>query len=215
MKFQICEDTLKIFFQEVDQPMLSFTKRFSKISVLSVFIVCFLTSCASVPLGTLLKFSTFDEEDFAEINPEHLNVRIFMQEPAQLGDGPVSLSLLLETATGPIMGDYVMQPVNAFKDEIPGGLFSTDIPGTSYLFELTPDQILRFRELQQSLLNRQIEHMTFNTDFPLGSIEKGQDAIYVWIYMAMDEKADYITLIEGARIEVQWPDSDDTGSTME
>ena len=57
-----------------------------------VVTLCLLSSCASVPLGTLLKFSTFDEEDFAEINPENLSVRIFMQEPAQLGDGPVSLS---------------------------------------------------------------------------------------------------------------------------
>lgn len=195
--------------------MLRFTKRFSKISALSVFVVCFITACASVPLGTLIRFSTFDEQDFAEINPEHLKVRIFIQEPAQLGEGPVSLSLLLETAAGPIMGDYIMQPVSSYPDEVSGGLFSADIPGTSYLFELTPDQSVRFRELQQALLHRQIEHMTFNTDFPLGSIEKGQDDISVWVYMAMDEKADYITLVEGARIEVQWPDSDDTGSTME
>ena len=170
-----------------------------------VVTLCLLSSCASVPLGTLLKFSTFDEEDFAEINPESLSVRIFMQEPALLGDGPVSLSLLLETATGPIMGDYAMQPVNTYSDTLDGGLFSADIPGTTYLFELTPDQITMFRELQHQLQNRKVDQLTFSTDFPLDAIDQHQKDIHVWVFMALDEGGNYVTLIDGARVEVQWP----------
>ena len=184
-------------------------------SIAVVAFCIFIASCASVPLGTLLRFSTFDEQDFAEIDPETLSVRIFMQDPAKLSDTPVSLSLLLETAGEPIMGDYEMQASRTWRDKISGGLFSADTHGNMYQFGLTPDQIILFRQLQQDLSNLEITHMTFTTSFHLDRSISYADQVKVWVFLAMDEKADYITLIEGASLDVEQRYTDDTGSTME
>ncbi len=194
--------------------MRTFKKDLSLVGLL-IMAALLLTSCASVPLGTLLKFSTFDEDDFSAINPQALSVRIFLQDPAKLSDAPVSLSLLLETAGEPIMGDYEMQAFRTWRDEISGGLFAADIEGSMYQFELTQEQVILFRQLQKDLSNLEINHITFTTAFRLDRSINYSDQIKVWVFLAMDEKADYITLIEGASLDVEQRYTDDTGSTTE
>ena len=184
-------------------------------SIAVVAFCIFIASCASVPLGTLLRFSAFDEQDFAEIDPETLSVRIFLQDPAKLSDTPVSLSLLLETAGEPIIGDYEMQPSLTFRDTVSAGIFSPDVQGTMHQFELTADQVTVFRQLQNELSNLEITHMTFTTSFHLDRSISYADQVKVWVFLAMDEKADYITLIEGASLDVEQRYTDDSGSTTE
>ena len=108
-----------------------------------------------------------------------------------------------------------MQPSLTFRDTVSAGIFSPDVQGTMHQFELTADQVTVFRQLQNELSNLEITHMTFTTSFNLDRSISYADQVKVWVFLAMDEKADYITLIEGASLDVEQRYTDDSGSTTE
>jgi len=165
-------------------------------------IVLMFSACASVPLGTMLRFSTFDEEDFAAIDPQQLSVRIFLADPQAIGEGPVFLNLLLETSGQPFIGNYQMAPSRSFRDEQSSGWFGPAVTGTTYQFELTPAQVLEFRRLQQEMLNTAVEHMTISVNFP--PLTTDPEEARVWVFLALDDKRDYITLVDGARVQIDY-----------
>ncbi|MCW8856493.1 MAG: hypothetical protein OQJ95_03955 [Kangiella sp.] len=51
-------------------------KRILPIFLITLLIIVLVQACSNVPLSTMLKMSSFDEEDFIRLNPEELRVRV-------------------------------------------------------------------------------------------------------------------------------------------
>ena len=69
--------------------------------ILAVFgISFFIVGCANIPLGTMLSLSSFDEQDFVQLNPQVIRSQILIDAPGKLDLDTTELTLELDSSKG-------------------------------------------------------------------------------------------------------------------
>lgn len=67
--------------------------------MLAVFgISFFIVGCANIPLGTMLSLSSFDEQDFVQLNPQVIRSQILIDAPGKLDLDTTELTLELDSS---------------------------------------------------------------------------------------------------------------------
>ena len=79
------------------------------------FIVFIVSGCASIPLSTMLKFSSYQKSDFVAIKPADIRAKIILDQPIEIDIEKVELGLEVETE----QGDRVFKfPLSFFKGDL-------------------------------------------------------------------------------------------------
>ncbi|MGX2953185.1 hypothetical protein ACWAU3_09485 [Shewanella sp. JL219SE-S6] len=60
----------------------------------------FIVGCANIPLGTMLSLSSFDEQDFVQLNPQVIRSQILIDAPGKLDLDTTELTLELDSSKG-------------------------------------------------------------------------------------------------------------------
>ena len=69
-----------------------------------------LGGCVSIPLSTIVRMSTFDEQDFVALNPDVVRVRITLPQVFKLDAGQSSLGVKITSPAGVHYGDWQRAP---------------------------------------------------------------------------------------------------------
>lgn len=167
-----------------------------------ILIFALLTSCASVPLGTMLDFRSFDEDDFVSIQPQDLRVRIHVDEPVQADVESTELTLALTTEKGKREFRFPLHLLSEEKIEPVAGLFSRSAGKTDYTLKLSDEGIQDFMAVQQIILDEQSGSFNFSVRTGFESLPSEITEIRLSVFLKLSEEKGFVTLFDDARLDI-------------
>ncbi len=171
-----------------------------------IFVIMFsliISGCSSIPLGTMLQLSSFDEKSFLELNPEELKIKIQIDKPVKIKVDQTDLTMVLETSKGKTILDYPLK-VLSIKDFPPRKKLFTPLPGrTEYDFLLSKEAINNFHTLQSELRTDYPKKLNFSVGTGFDDFSEKLSKVTLSIFIKLDEDDGYITLFDRAPIEIE------------
>lgn len=121
-------------------------------TIIYCFSVILLSSCSSVPLSSLVKLASFDNDQLVSINPNEIKVRLSIAEPGEAETKNVKLALKFNYKDG-VNKEYLYQLVliNSSSINEIAGWFSKEPKKHQYVFRLPKISQVEFMRLQKEL----------------------------------------------------------------
>lgn len=163
----------------------------------------FLTSCASIPFGTMLEFRDFEKDDFINIQPQELAAKIQIDDPARAKIDTAQLSLDLKTAQGTRSFQFPLILSEEVRIEAVSGFFSSSPAKTEYRLQLSAQAMQNFKTMQQIFLNEQPESFDFAVSTGFEDLPADVKAIHMSIFLKLSQERGFVTLFENAKLEVK------------
>jgi hypothetical protein len=159
-----------------------------------------LTGCTTVPVSTMMKFSTFDDEDFAKLNAEDIRALITVSNNA-----PVNVSRLkleLSIGKGEKKREYLFPIHLLSKSNVAAekGWFSEVPESTLYTLELTEEGIKSFKEVQRIGRNKG-QKFNLNLFLSFSKLPKDYEEVVMTLAMVLDKNETPVILFDQATLE--------------
>ncbi|TCN79507.1 hypothetical protein [Shewanella fodinae] len=164
---------------------------------LLMVLLLLLSGCSSVPLSTLTHFATFDEQDFAELDPNQIRARLVVDDFVKLKD--ISLKAQINAANGVQQLEFPLTLIS--KEILPvrkSWIFTTQVRAR-YQYELSPQARQNFVKLQQALLKGHKYNCDVNVVFDEHT--PPQPFKYT-VKLMLDPDNGYITMIDNREMAV-------------
>ena len=170
-------------------------------SLLALLALCLsMISCASVPLSTMMRMSSFSQEKFLGLPPEDVGVKIRFAEGFGLDVANSRLAIEVASSTGVHNAAFDLEQTGLQPVQLPGGLFSSPQPGVGYQLRLTAQSKNKFRELQAFVARAKVEDIAIRVMPKLGAKPDGATSVVVWIDLRLTEEEGYFALVKAAQI---------------
>ncbi|AQQ67660.1 hypothetical protein Mag101_08430 [Microbulbifer agarilyticus] len=171
---------------------------------LAVFLVAVLVSaCANIPLGTMLKYSSFDIDDFLELNPAEISAKVEVEGGLELSDDGQRLAVTMETAKGErdftfplVIEEHGLEPKS-------DSWFGTSGPTNVYTLKLSGEGILAFEALQLAIRKEVPTGFGLKVSTRFKKMEEYPDENTVSILIRLAASESYVTLIDDAPLELE------------
>ena len=170
--------------------------------ILVVLLSVFLVGCASIPLGTLLEFRSFDEQDFIDINPSVIRAKIHLDQPVRIDPSQTLMTLRLETSKGVISDQFSLRLLAENTIPAEQGLFFDTAAKSEYLLALDDDALASFKRVQSEINNQQSGKFRLAVSTDLEGVPRSVDTIQFSIFIKLKEESNYITLVDEAELEI-------------
>lgn len=172
--------------------------------MLAVFgISFFIVGCANIPLGTMLSLSSFDEQDFAELNPRVIRSQILIDEPGKLKIDATELTLELDTSQGISRYSFPLKLESTQVIPQNEGLFSSSPAQNHYQLALTDTAINSFQQVQTLINTETPAQYSFSIDAGLDEMSKPVKEITLSVMIKLTEEQGYLTLIDNATLNLK------------
>lgn len=172
---------------------------------LAALLAVLVAGCASIPISTMLKLSSLDQQDLVQIDPAGVRVRVAVPTGFELDIPETQLTLdLLNEAGKRDKGVFDLSLLRKHAAERSGGLFRADIPVTVYDLALTPAAVTRFRQSQRFALESGIKEINFAVSSKFASIPEDARSVRFWADLRLRASDSYMTLIDGAEIKFEF-----------
>lgn len=178
-------------------------KRVTMTRIVVTLFAVLLSSCASIPLGTMLDFSTFGKEDVVNIQPQDVRAKIQLDKPAEADIRSVKLAVELSTVKGMKTFSFPLQLLNERSIEPVEGFFSTAPGKTEYCFKLSDDAIANFITAQQILQQEKSEEFKLSVSSDFKTLPPDVTEIGLSIFLQIREEQGFVTLFDNAKLAVQ------------
>ncbi|MBV1909959.1 MAG: hypothetical protein KUG78_11600 [Kangiellaceae bacterium] len=165
-------------------------------------VVLFVIGCSSVPITTMLKFSSFDNNDIAKIAPRDVQVRLTLDEPVKLLNDKVKLALLFDYEDKE-SDEYLFEltSLRPAETSVETKWLSSSISRTSYEFSLDRLAQLEFSNFQKSFSNKgKPSKYRWTVYYYLNSQQHKEARIDVELKLSKIEE--YFYLIKDKRLEI-------------
>ena len=169
----------------------------------AILVSVLLSSCASVPLGTMLEFRSFGKDDFVKIHPQDLRAKIQIDEPVLVDVESTELALELTTEKGMRAFTFPLFLLREEKIAPVAGFFSTSAGKTEYTLKLSDEAIENFIATQRIIQEEKSGQLSFSVktgfeEFPTGITEIGLS-----ILLKLSAEKGFITLLDNAKLELK------------
>ncbi|MCB4438407.1 hypothetical protein LHL20_19430 [Alteromonas sp. McT4-15] len=171
-------------------------------NVYLLILVLLLSSCSSIPISTMLKFRSFNEQSFVALNGSEIRSKIIVSQPFTLDLEKIKLSLTLDNDKGvrnftyPL--DLDMQKTIAAQD----GFFTSTPAKTEYTFKLSELAVKNFKETQNLISDQFKGETSFSIAAGFNEEPTEGQLVTLSILLQLDEEDGYFTLIDNADIDV-------------
>lgn len=162
-----------------------------------------LSSCANIPLGTMLEFRSFGKEDFVNIQPENIQTKIQVDDPVTADIGKFELSLDIQTTKGTRLYQFPLELLNATKLDAVTGFFSSTPAKNEYTLKLSDEAIQNFKEAQQIVQHEQFGGVHFAVSTVFEAVPEELKQIRLSIFLKLSEEKDFVTLLKDAKLEIK------------
>jgi len=164
----------------------------------------FLVSCSSIPLGTMLQLSTFNENSFLSLNPEELKTKILVDMPAKIAVSKTKISLTLKTEKGDLAFNYPLTLISTKNLPKENGFFSSIPQRTEYLLVLSNEAIEDFRKVQNEMRTKSPKSVSFNVNFDFEEFPTKLAEVTFSIFLKLSKEDDFITLFDRGSLKVNY-----------
>ena len=162
-----------------------------------------LCSCTSIPIGTMLKFSSFDESSFLKLDPNELKAKIHIDKPIGINISETTLSLTLITEKGKVIQSYPLKKYAVKTLPAESGWISSIAERTEYELVLTEEAIENFNIIQLKMRTEKPTGFKFGVDAILKDVPQEMRDVTLSIFVKLSDNSDYITLIDNASLEIE------------
>lgn len=166
----------------------------------------------AVPFSTIVRMSTFNDRDFAQLDPEVLRVRIKLPQAFSLNATKSWLGVRITSAAGVHDGEFKLEQVIVEQTELAHGMFSSSVPGTAYTLRLSAPSRTEFRKLQGFVRRGQPGEVVITVAPILSSFPNEASSVNVWIDLLLSQNQGYFTLLEAAEVPMDAIRAASTGS---
>ncbi len=168
-----------------------------------------LSACASIPLSTALRLSTLDEKTLHQLDPAGVGVRVSVPRGNVVDVSGTRLKLELHPQGEPaLVADMQLRLLGTAEGKRSTGLFSADVPVTTYERVLTPDGVRQLRELQAQMLKAAGPvKFNFSVDISFSKFAPGIQEMTFWSDLKLRSTDAYMPLIDGAKLKFTFKDS--------
>ena len=111
------------------------------------FIVFIVSGCASIPLSTMLKFSSYQKSDFVAIKPADIRAKIILDQPIEIDIEKVELGLEVETEQGDRVFKFPLSLLERRAIPAKEGWFAFDEAKNEYILNLSAESVQNRRFL--------------------------------------------------------------------
>jgi len=171
---------------------------------LALAVVCLsVQACASVPLATMVRMSSFDARDFSGLIAGEVGVRIRIPRGFGLDAANSWLGVEVTSTAGVHNARFQLDQVKLQVAALPGGFFSGPKPGMEYELRLSDSSAGAFRDLQEFVSRGKAEDINIRVVPKLSSSPEGATSVAVWIDLRLSGKEGYFPLVDGASIPLQ------------
>lgn len=167
-----------------------------------------LSGCTSMPLATMLKFSQFDEQTIAQLDPQQMLVKVSVRDDYSLIQDSTKLQMKFQPddvneSTKAALNLKLLSKVAETRS---AGLFSSDTSVITYEFAVDQAGVETIRQMQAQFTkadHKGTMNFKVNTDFEPIDAKNMKDELLLWIDLRLSEKEGYFPLIEAAHIELE------------
>jgi hypothetical protein len=170
--------------------------------LLAPLLALVLSACASVPLSTIARMSTFDERDFAALDGKDVRVKITLPEGFALDVAKSWLSIEIQSAAGTHKSLFDLVQEQTQATTIPGGLFADDQRGMLYELRLSAAAAGKVRELQSFIARAKADDISIRVVPRLSAAPRTANHVNVWIDLLLSPQDGYFRLVDGAEISL-------------
>lgn len=168
--------------------------------ILLAVLVLLLQGCASVPVSTMVRMSSFSERDFSELSADEVGVKIRIPRDFGLDVANSWLGIDVTSKAGIHNARFELDEVKSEAVALPGGFFSGTTPGMEYELRLSYSSAGAFRDLQEFVSRGRAEDINIRVVPKLSSSPEGATSIPVWIDLRLSEREGYFPLVEGTSV---------------
>lgn len=174
--------------------------------MIMLVIMNILMACSSVPLSTMLKFSSFDEQNLITIKPSDIQAKITLNDFIDIDLVNTKLGLSLENTTGNLALQFPLEKLTLTQNSAKKGFLSDISASQTYLLQLSPEAIADFRRLQKQLQSSEKNSFGFSVNAKLKKhheLTKNQKItpLFITIELKLYKNEKFFTLIDQAEIK--------------
>lgn len=168
-----------------------------------IVLAIFLTSCASVPLGTMLEFRSFGKDDFITIQPQDIRAKIRIDEPVRADVQSAELAIELTTEKGMREFKFPLLLLREEKIEPVAGVFSKSAGKTEYSLKLSDEAVENFLLAQQLIQDEQPKSLNFSVKTGFEKFPSEITEVRLSVFLKLAEEKGFVTLFENAKLEIK------------
>lgn len=164
----------------------------------------FLSACSSIPLSSMIKLASMDDNDITRINPSQVRVRITVNDPAKLHTKDVRLALKFEYAgEGNSEYQFVLRIIDSRQIDATSGWFSSEPNKHQYEFVIADHSVDVFKKYQREFIKYgKPKKYHWTVYYYLKNIPAKDQPIDLDLELKFADNSDYFYLLKGAEIEV-------------
>lgn len=178
-------------------------KKFRIGALVQMVVYLLLGSCATVPLSTLVRMNSFNEGEFANLQPEELRVRIKLPEGFALDIGKSWFEIEIGSVEGVHNATLKLDEVLSRRVLLSTSFFKAKSPSVEYVLRLSEPSRATFRELQSFVHRAPTEEINIRVVPKLAAAPPDAIAVKVWIDLFLSEAQGYFALVDGATISLE------------
>ena len=165
-----------------------------------------LVACSSVPISTMLKLSTFDEQSLLTIAPSDIKAKITVNNFIDIDLINTKLGISLENSQGKLELQFPLEKLSLKQNLANNSFFSSTPASQTYLLQLSPEAISDFKKLQKQLEKSEKNTFGFSVNAKLKkqkSLSKiqNQEELFMTIELKLEQNGTFFTLIDNAEIK--------------
>ncbi len=174
--------------------------------ITTLIITSTLTACSSVPISTMLKLSSFDEQSILTIEPSLIRAKITVNEFIDIDLPNTKLGLSLENSQGKLQLQFPLAKISLTENSASDSFFSSSPASQTYLLQLSPDAIADFKKLQKQLKSSDKNTFGFSVAAKLNkqedlTPEQEQERLFMTIELKLNKNEEFFTLIDNAELK--------------
>jgi hypothetical protein len=155
-----------------------------------------LSGCMSIPVSTIVRFATFDDEDLLQIDPSQVRMRITSDNDAPLIVKKTKLKMEMvaeDGAKATMPGAVILESEEDLHPE--KSMWSLGYtPEHVYVLRLDEDAAASFQKLQDKVRRNEKGYLTVGVDYDFSGKEKAK----VTVELKLAAQEDYFTLLDKA-----------------
>ena len=168
-----------------------------------IFLSVVLSSCASIPISTMLEFSSFDKQQLVEIQPQAIRAKLQVDLPVRVDVDSIELSLELTNEQGTRAFTFPLQLVSEVAIAPVEGMFTTTPGKTEYTLKLSEAAIKHFTATQQLIREDAIRGFDFSVKSSFGKLPSEVREIGMSIFLQLSEEKGFVTLFDHATLAIE------------
>lgn len=173
------------------------------VAVFLLTIVLGVTGCATVPLTTILRMATFNDLDFAELEPNVIRVKIKLEDGFKLNAEQSQLAVQITSPAGSHYGHFSLETISVSQTELSQGVFSRNVLGTEYTLRLSDTSQKAFEKLKDFVKRGKPRKILVAIRPILSSSPQSAETVTVWVDLLITNNDGYFTLLEAAKVPME------------